>query len=694
MTQNPVHVYKLGERGSGTKIKGNIQDYEEIRNYCLSKGYLFRDQEFPADNRSLGQWGYQDWKRPSDITRDPKFVLDGTSRFDINQGELGDCWLISAIANITLHQNIVDNVVDRNQSFKEGEYAGIFHFRFWQLGKWVDVVVDDYLPTKHNRPMFLHSVGNDEFWGSLLEKAYAKLNGSYQALVGGFTYEALEDFTGGLTEVIKLSEYNASDLFHIMKKAIDRSSLMGCSIEGTGGVMEDRTSLGLITTHAYSITDVKEVTLSTGHKVQLVRVRNPWGNEAEWKGPWSDRSREWNSISQSERQSIGLTFESDGEFWISVQDFKNNFTSMDMTHLGPDGFRTSGSDGKRRWEVNEFHGQWVRGISAGGCNVATTIYCQNPQYFITVEDPDPEDGDDATKNTVIVSLMQRSRRSMGQGVDNLCIGVSVYRVENLEKQSKPLDSQFFLYNRAVNTPTYSYQRAITNRFLLTPGTYCIVPAVYQPRVEGEYLLRVFTEKYNEMKEHDEEFGEEEESYQQEEGNGETKEEIEEKIKEAFKEICGEDNEVDWKELKELLDNAFEEETKNKGISKNTCRTMVSMMDGDRSGKLGYDEFKKLMYNIQKWLDIFQKYDKDDSGKLNVDELKDALSAAGFRLSKRILYMIVHRYADRKGEISLDDFLACAIKLKGMLAIFKEKDRENKNSANFNLEEWIEVTMYS
>ena len=65
-------------------------------------------------------------------------------------------------------------------------------------------------------------------------------------------------------------------------------------------ILEAQTPEGLIKGHAYSITKVKYVDIHTPRssgKIPLIRVRNPWGNEAEWNGAWSDK---WVNVTDNE----------------------------------------------------------------------------------------------------------------------------------------------------------------------------------------------------------------------------------------------------------------------------------------------------------------------------------------------------------------------------------------------------------
>ena len=59
-----------------------------------------------------------------------------------------------------------------------------------------------------------------------------RLYGGYESLKGGKTSEAMEDFTGGVTETFDLTQDNEG-LFNKIEKNAKRSTLMSCSIKAT-----------------------------------------------------------------------------------------------------------------------------------------------------------------------------------------------------------------------------------------------------------------------------------------------------------------------------------------------------------------------------------------------------------------------------------------------------------------------------
>uniref|UniRef100_A0A8C9WMX7 Calpain-2 catalytic subunit-like n=1 Tax=Scleropages formosus TaxID=113540 RepID=A0A8C9WMX7_SCLFO len=505
MTSVAGRLARQNERAEGVGTNENAvkfcnQDYATLKSQCLQRGRLFEDDAFPASSRSLGfkELGPLSpktrgvvWKRPKELCPKPYFIDNGATRTDICQGELGDCWLLAAIASLTLDDEILARVVPPGQDFDQ-DYAGIFHFQFWQFGDWIDVVIDDRLPTRDGKLLFVHSSEGAEFWSALLEKAYAKLNGCYEALSGGTTTEGFEDFTGGISEGYELNKA-PPHLFKIIKKALGLGSLLGCSIDITSAYeTEAVTALKLVKGHAYSLTGAEEVHYQ-GSTVELVRLRNPWG-EVEWTGPWSDSSEEWNRILPEEKAKLANAAE-DGEFWMAYSDFIKQFSTLEICNLTPD---TLTSDEVAYWSYYQFNGQWRVGSTAGGCRNHPATFCSNPQYAIKLEhlDDDPLDGKHGC--TLLVGLMQKDgRKDRRFGEDLNTIGFAIYKVWHLlyGRTDIRLGPDILMKQQAVAmSRTFINTREICDRFHLPPGEYVIIPSTFQPHKRGSFLLRVFTEK--------------------------------------------------------------------------------------------------------------------------------------------------------------------------------------------------------
>ncbi|XP_003496863.1 calpain-9 isoform X3 [Cricetulus griseus] len=645
-------------------IHSSGRSFEELRQDCLQSSTLFEDADFPASNNSLF---YSErpqvpfvWKRPGEIVENPEFILGGATRTDICQGELGDCWLLAAIASLTLNQKALARVVPQDQDFGSG-YAGIFHFQFWQHSEWLDVVIDDRLPTFRDRLVFLHSADHNEFWSALLEKAYAKLNGSYEALKGGSTIEAMEDFTGGVAETFQIRDA-PEDLYDILEKALKRGSLLGCSIDiQNASESEARTPFGLIKGHAYTVTGLDQVNFQ-GRKIKLIRVRNPWG-QVEWNGRWSDR--------------------------MAFEDFKTHFDKVEICNLTPDALE---DNALHRWEVTVHQGSWVRGSTAGGCRNFLNTFWTNPQIKLSLTEKD--EGQDGC--TFLAALMQKDRRKLKRfGANMLTIGYAIYQCPDKDQDKDGhLSRDFFRYNASLaRSKTFINLREVSGRFQLPPGDYVLIPSTFEPHQEADFCLRIFSEKRAVTRDLDEntdiDLPEPPKPTPQEE---ETEEERQ--FRALFQRIAGEDMEVTAEELEYVL-NAVLQKSKSlkfKKLSLLSCKNIISLMDTSGNGKLEFEEFRVFWNKLKHWMSLFLQFDVDKSGTMSSYELRNSLKAAGFQLSGHLLQLIILRYADESLQLDFDDYLNCMVRLENASRVFQSLSVENKDFIHLNINEFIILTM--
>lgn len=318
----------------------------------------FVDLAFPPRDRT-SVYGRDDrgpqllWLRGPQIFGQPSVpVVSGTIEpNDIKQGQLGDCWLMCALAAVAEFPELVQKCFPHRANLAEVDRNSprapdVYRVRICHGGLWVDVTLDDYFPCNPatRLPRFSRANGA-ELWVLLLEKALAKVNGGYFRLRAGLTVEGLMDITGLPTFMMQFKHpafkkalADGSAFKHLL--VADRNKAIACaSTPGEDTFTEGRSARstqpprtgGLVPGHAYSLVSAVQV-----EGCQLVRLRNPWG-EFEWQGAWSDGDRRWTPrMKRAVADVVGCAVDelgldsNDGTFWMNFEDFVAHFRSFSM----------------------------------------------------------------------------------------------------------------------------------------------------------------------------------------------------------------------------------------------------------------------------------------------------------------------------------------------------------------------------
>ncbi|XP_054422070.1 calpain-13 [Pteronotus mesoamericanus] len=661
------------------KFKG--QDFDTLWDHCLSRGLLFEDETFPAEISSIGlellkgkDLSSLKWKRPKDLLvgkSEPYFILDDASRFDIRQGSAADCWFLAALGSLTQNKQRLQKIL-RNQSFSH-HYAGIFCFRFWQCGQWVEVVVDDRLPVLNNEYLFVHPFrNNQEFWPCLLEKAYAKFRGSYFHLHYGHLPDSLVDLTGGVVTTIDLHS-SPSDLVMMVKTAAKAGSLMTCATPVGPTGMATTMDNGLVSQHAYTITGAEKIQYRRGWE-DLIRLWNPWG-DTEWRGRWRDGSPEWQDTQDPRRSQLYKNKE-DGEFWMSCRDFQENFSCLYVCNEYPVNL-DHGNMSLEEWSQMTFKGHGIPGSATGSYDIGGLQ--SDMQYIFSV--PESMGG-----NNVVVSFSIMPQ-ILNASDERFPLGFRVFKVDSQFQQfQERLPPTFFSQFRSAGNGIVTRSKYnLTRCFTLSPGTYVVAVFVYSEAIE--FLLRIFLKMSNTDRNPGSNFNLEALKAGLPENGS---------LQSIFYKYAQQGLNIDATQLQSLLNQEFLKGLPGDKFSLDECRSIVALMDLKVNGQLDQEEFSRL------WTRLFccqrvYLHTRGNSGDFLSSDLwravKDTDFLAGISINNELLDLMALRYGDSTGRVSFPSLVCFLIRLEAMAKAFQNLSKDGKGLYLTKLE-WMNLVMYN
>jgi Ca2+-binding EF-hand superfamily protein len=266
------------------------------------------------------------WRRLPNLKSNTQTVVPVLFADDVQPscacpGKFANEWFIAALNVLLAKPQIIKALfLSTGQEQSHGRYC----VRFFKDGIVRRVIVDDLLPcTQLGTPLCSLAEGSTaQAWVPIVEKAYAKLHGTYEACSGGTIDYALRDLTGGNVERLQLS---ATEHDHLRKGGMEgvknrvnmweklnkrmRHGFVAAT-RATGTVEQelkgDRTAvkLGLVLGHTYGVVNMYNAINAQGEHVRLVKIRLPPGSytgkglptrgtNRRWVGAWSPTSREY-----------------------------------------------------------------------------------------------------------------------------------------------------------------------------------------------------------------------------------------------------------------------------------------------------------------------------------------------------------------------------------------------------------------
>ena len=278
-------------------------------------------------------WEYYDWCRVNELIENYNIFEDGADLDDIIQGDIADCYFLSALGSLCSYPEFFNKLMFSDQA-SENNFYGIY---LYLNGKWKLVLLDDYFPYKVGtikEMCFSRSIQN-EIWVSLVEKAWAKVNGCYARIgCGGYSYEAFDVLTEAFTEEISIIQSKENEKIEELWEKMDNAFKKNYILTAGTPSISKVTEVGLVMGHAYTLVKVYKVNTDFGEE-RLVKLKNPYRDE-EFTGDWSDNSDLWTDEIKDQCEFPSNDNEEedkDGIFYMSFNDFIEYFCDIDIAKV-------------------------------------------------------------------------------------------------------------------------------------------------------------------------------------------------------------------------------------------------------------------------------------------------------------------------------------------------------------------------